>query len=62
MDLSVGELMNMAISLYFTEVTGINKFSETIEECIFGIVSPNGDDVPETTKFWPYIRDNGLVI
>ena len=62
MDLSVGELMNMAISLYFTEVTGINKFSETIEECIFGIVFSKWGRCSETTKFWPYIRDNGLVI
>ena len=60
MDLSVGELMTLAISLYFTEVPSTNKFLETIEKCIFGTVSPNGDDLRETTKFWPNIRDNRL--
>lgn len=62
MDFSVEELMNMAISLYFAEVTGTNKYLETIEECIFAIVSPNSDELPGIIKCWPYVQENGLVI
>ena len=61
MNFSVNDLMQQAISLYFS-TNNCNKFLESIEECTFAIVSPKGDVIDGDLELWPHIRNNGFVV
>ena len=61
-EISIENVMNEAITKYFSENGSCNKFQETVGECTFQIISPKGDLLDNETKLWPYMQRNGLVV